>query len=427
MGAMTSPGTPVKQTSYGWIKNVEPWYLAYALLGVTMAGLAPILLPLAATRTGGAAHAGLVMAALSFGGLTAPLWGMLADRFRLHRLLLSGGMLITAFGLAVFPFSGSPAAWIWLAFLQGSGAAAAATVANLFVVEVHPRDEWDERIGWLQTFYGAGQVAGLVLAGIMSGIDIHAGLLAGAGLTALAVLPGWLTTKTPALPQVERPVLAHAAARHAEWAAGSPQRHFHYVHVHALKQSCSIVRSSFGLFLVVWFVSFGASSALFSLYPVVMQDAYGVPPDVSSPGFALAAALGLALYSPSGKWSERLGPARVLRAGLCMRAVAFLAMLGLGLFHFTGRGWFALLCVILIVLAWSLLSVSGTELTAQLSPVGEGEGMGIFNAVTAISGMAGAALGGLLAEQWGYVVASGIAAIGVVLGLVITVFMKSEK
>ena len=44
-----------------------------------MSGAAPLLLPLAVSRVGNAAYIGLVMAAMSFGGLTAPLWGRLAD------------------------------------------------------------------------------------------------------------------------------------------------------------------------------------------------------------------------------------------------------------------------------------------------------------------------------------------------------------
>jgi hypothetical protein len=41
-----------------WRQWVEPWYLAYALLGATIAGLAPILLPLTVSRIGKAADVG---------------------------------------------------------------------------------------------------------------------------------------------------------------------------------------------------------------------------------------------------------------------------------------------------------------------------------------------------------------------------------
>jgi hypothetical protein len=128
-----------------WRRWIEPWYLAYALSGATTSGMLLILLPLAVSRTGGASHIGLVMAAFSLGGLTAPLWGSLADRYRLHRWMLFGGFLMTTIGLAAFPFTSNKSTYVGLAMLQSMGAAAAGTVANLFVVEGHPREEWDER------------------------------------------------------------------------------------------------------------------------------------------------------------------------------------------------------------------------------------------------------------------------------------------
>ena len=73
---------------------VEPWRLAYALLGATTSGMVPILLPLMLSCTSGATHTGLVMAAFNLGGLTAPLLGSLAGRHCLHRWMLSGGLLI---------------------------------------------------------------------------------------------------------------------------------------------------------------------------------------------------------------------------------------------------------------------------------------------------------------------------------------------
>jgi len=154
------------------------------------------------------------MAAVSLGGLSGPLWGGLADRYRLHRWLLAGGLLVTALGLALLPFTSGVPAWAGLALLESIGTAAAATVANLFVVELHPQSEWDRRIGWLQTFYGGGQVAGLLAAGVLSSVGFRAGLLTAAGLVALAVVPGWLTTYTPPGPLRPRPC---PAAPRPQW------------------------------------------------------------------------------------------------------------------------------------------------------------------------------------------------------------------
>ncbi len=60
---------------------VEPWYLSYAILGYTMGGMFPILIPLLVLkRFSSACQVGLVMAAFNLGGLMAPIWGSIADR-----------------------------------------------------------------------------------------------------------------------------------------------------------------------------------------------------------------------------------------------------------------------------------------------------------------------------------------------------------
>jgi len=405
---------------------LEPWYLAYGLQGATVAGLAPILLPLAVSVEGSAAHVGLVMAAFNLGGLLAPLWGGLADRFRLHRWLLLGGLLATAAGLAAFSFVGHIATWVGLALLAGIGAAATATVASLFIVEVHPKREWDERIGWLQTSYGAGQVAGLLLAGAASQAYLQPGLLTAAGLSALAALVGMVTTDTPPESERPKPVLLNPS-QIGEWAVNAPQRLFHHATGRAIDLMGEALRSPFGLFMLAWLLAFGGSAAVFSLYPVMMRELFGINSGVSSSTFALAAGLGILLYSPSGAWSDRIGPMRVLQAGLGLRLLAVLAMLGLGLSQLAVAGWLALFTFALVVLSWSLLTVAGTALAAQLSPVSQGEAMGIFNAMTAGAGVIGSALGGWAASTWGYAAAPAVALGGVGLGLALSAVVGSGR
>lgn len=419
---MTAPATHIDRhaKSLSWRQEIEPWYLAYGLQGVTVAGIAPILLPLWVSRDGSATSVGLVMAAFSLGGLTAPLWGWLADRNRLHRLLLVGGLLTTSLGMAAFPFTNTLIMWLALALLQGVGAASAATVANLFVVEAHPRAEWDERIGWLQTFYGGGQVAGLLLAGIISRTDLRAGLLTATGMTGAAFLVGWFTSRTPSGPRTPKPVLLRPA-RNTESALGSPQHLFHHLTIESWRQLGPAVLSPFGFFLILWFLSFAGSLSFFSLYPVLMEHAYGVSPRLSSIGFAVAAGLGLVLYTPAGRWAERIGAMRVLRYGLGVRVLAFFGLWVLGFFTLVAQSWLALLGFAFVVLSWSLLTVSATTLTAQLSPVGEGAGMGFFSALTALAGVIGAVIGGFVAGRWSYHAVSIVGLLGVSLGLLLSV------
>jgi DHA1 family tetracycline resistance protein-like MFS transporter len=409
------------------MKWVEGWYISYALLGLAAAGLMPILLPLLVGRTSGASGIGFVMAAFSLGGLTSPVWGGLADRFRLHQWLLRGGLICTAAGAAGFPFAPLLSGRIGLALLSGVGLAAASTVANLFIVEVHPQAEWDVRIGWLQTFYGGGQVAGLLLAGMIGAYAPEKGLWIAGGITLVAIPPAVFGMRRPsAVPNVPRPVLRHPA-HHAEWPVGSPQHLYHHPNLAALRRLVASFGTSFSLFLIAWLFSFAGSAAFFSFYPVLMQAEYGVSPGRSSAAYALAATLGLILYAPAGKWSASKGPLLILRGALGLRIAAFIAVTVLAFAQVPARGWLAILSFLVVVLAWSLLSVSSTALIAYLSPENEGEGMGIFNAVTAFSGVIGAALGGWAASLWGYGAIPVMGIVGVALGFLMIISKRFDS
>lgn len=402
-----------------WKMWIEPWYISYALLGISVAGILPILIPLAVIERGSIADVGLVVAALNLGGLAAPWWGTLADRYRLHRLLLASGFITTATAIALFPFQSALSIKIILALILGTGAAAAATVANLFIVEGHPKEEWEKRIGWLQTFYGTGQVAGLLLAGFLSRMEVHQSLLITSGLTAVAFFPGWFKTKTPPRIFEQRPILTHPP-RHIELHFGSLQRFYHHLNIIAVQRLFHSFFSPFGLFLAAWLISFSGVAAYFSLFPVLMKQAYGVDPVISSSGFAVSAAIGLTLYAPAGNWSNKFGSLRIIQTALAIRLIAFAGFIFMNLTYSDGIGSFALLNLLFVVLAWSLLSVSGTALTAEYSKSNEGEGIGIFNATTAIGGVIGAVLGGWVASRYGFQKVPMLALIGVIVGLLIT-------
>jgi MFS family permease len=67
---------------------------------------------------------------------------------------------------------------------------------------------------------------------------------------------------------------------------------------------------------------------------------------------------------------------------------------------------------ILVVLAWPVLSVSGTGLAASLTPIGEGAAMGLLAATSAMATLLGTVLAGPLVRAIGYRVASPIALAG---------------
>ncbi len=104
-----------------WLEWIEPWYLVYALMGVVVAGLVPVLIPLIVNKIRECRAGGPGGGGPQPGRITSPLWGGLADRYRAHRILLAGGMLFASLGLAAFAFTSQPPIWILLAIITGLG------------------------------------------------------------------------------------------------------------------------------------------------------------------------------------------------------------------------------------------------------------------------------------------------------------------
>lgn len=373
----------------------EGWFSAFALYAAIVTGLLPILLPLELTEHGDAADIGLVMAALVLGGLSAPAFGRLADRFGLHRELLAGGMLAIAGLLLVFARLHAIWAHALTALLIGAAGGACATVANLFIVEVHPETEWERRIGWLQTFYGLGWVVGLLAASAITAIDRASGLyLAAAVMAAAAGLAWWRTRPIPG-GVARRPAL-RLASRAGDHVQGDPARHHHMLTIRRRRLPRLSPRRPFGRFLLSWALMFVGAGAVFSVFPLFMQDLFGLSPSRSSLVYAVAAFVAIFLYGPAGKASDQRGPQVVYRVGLMARVAAMAALALMVVTQTTWESQAAALCAMSIVIAWPLLSVSGTSLVARHYEGEQGEGMGLFNASTAIAGALGSGLGGWL-------------------------------
>ncbi len=180
MGALSAPR-----------KYLCPWYIAYLLLGMVTAGVLPVLLPLTIEALSHRlATVAYVMGSYNLGFLTSPIWGTLAERLKVYRQLFVLSFLLTALAIAAVPMLHESWGWMASAFAIGAGAGGAATLATLLVVDFAPRAEWEPRIGWLQSFNAAGQVAGLLMAATFSSGHWTAGLWAAAAILAPAMLVG---------------------------------------------------------------------------------------------------------------------------------------------------------------------------------------------------------------------------------------------
>lgn len=428
----TAPNHPVVPTQevHRWI---EPWYVAYAILGALASGTAVILIPVAVTANGGSAmQIGAAIAALNFGVLFAPFWGWISDRSRAYRSVFFSGFLLIALGFLGFAFMKGTGVWFASSFLIGFGTGASNTVASLFIVEFTPAAEWSQRISWLQTFNAIGCVLGVAGAGLLRP---QLGMLASAFLVVPALIVGGIGLPVPGGPfhmptlEVERTQLARLMRR-VEPLTSSIISHLHRLHLRDLKALRAAFMTGFSVFLASWFLFSLGVSAFFSLYPVLMLKSFGMAVAKSSLLMSAATALSIPLYNIAGRLATRRGPAPVLNIGIAVRMIA---LAGLGLLGFFRLPFSPVLAVVVFYGAfqgiWPLLSVASNDMSAALAPFSEGTAMGLFNAAAAVASASGAIIGGAIAERFGYPSSSllGAAIIAIALVLALRLGMGSRS
>lgn len=390
----------------------RPWYFAYLLLGIVTAGLVPVLLPLMMMAVSHKlSTVAYVMGVYDLGLLTSPLWGMWAERHRLYRSLFLAGFLLGLVAVAVFPFLRSLTGWMVAAFVLGAGSSGAATIASLLIVDFEPSTEWEPHIGMLQSFNGTGQVIGLLLAGAFSRGSFSAGLwLAAALLLPALVFARWgLPAASRSRPTRDGGTHPHRVLDIRALAAfpriNLPSDlgvHFHALNISGLHRLPTAVGTPFGRFLLSWFVLALGVAGFFTYFPLMLAHSYGLNSHFSSLIYAVVAAAGIALFVLASRWSARLGSGRVYQFGLVLRLIGFALLMLPFIFPLGHRIVFAAVGFGLIVIAWPILSVSGTDLAARLAPFSEGAAMGLFNAALALATVIGAFASGPLMAAFGY-------------------------
>jgi MFS family permease len=148
---------------------------------------------------------------------------------------------------------------------------------------------------------------------------------------------------------------------------------------------------------------------------VLFQHAFGVAPQTSAIAFAVIVFVSLPLFIVAGRTRQRRGPAAAM-AGTFAARTALLAILA----GFAAVGHIPAVLPLAafggVLFGWSFLSVAAPGLTGQLVPNAEGDAQGALNACS-LAGLAGAVIGGLAADLWGYPAALGIGAGATLLGL----------
>lgn len=378
-------------------RAVEPWYGAYLLLGVVGAGLLPIAVPVLVEGRSGLRAAGAVVAALVAGQWAAPLWGRLADRGRLHRGALVGGLLAGAGALAVLAAARPTGLAVAAALVAGVALAAPAAAASLLVVERHPPDGWDLRLRLLQSLYAVGGVAGLLGAGLLastSGVALQVG--AGALLAAAAVglaAPRALGARASVGGRRRRARLPSPPGSPGEWARADPGRHVPHLR-HARPRPRPSVRVAERRHLASWGLASAGAGGVFALYPLLLRDGFGIPVVTAAAVLAAAALVAVVGRPATARAVAGAGAGRALRWALVLRALVVLALAaapGLGV-----PDPAVLALVAIAAVCWAVQCPAGAAVIAALE-AGGGRGPGTADAVATLGSVVGALAAGVVA------------------------------
>jgi predicted MFS family arabinose efflux permease len=382
------------------LRWLEPWAAPYVLVNGVAAGITPLLLSLA-TAHAGAGRVGIVLGAYNAGAVAAPLAGASADRWRLHRLLAVGCALALALALWGFPLAAGMSQ-VALAILAGASTAGMLTVADLLIVERAPADEWSRRLSALDTVLSIGQAGALVLAGVLTALDVRSGLWVDALFPAAAAPLAALFVRSP-MRQV--PEAAHvrpaALGRGGAYGPAGASRGHQRATVRGLRHGLRIAGGAFGWLMLAWIPAYGAGIVVYAFYPVLFKQVFHVAPMLSSLAYALILIATLPLYAAAGRWAQQRGPHLVLLGGLLLQLAALGGLAALTLYSPAPAGA-AMAAFGALAWSWPFLIVAAPGLAGLLVPQAEGAAQGMLNACSGLAGLIGAVGGGALAARWGY-------------------------
>lgn len=382
---------------------LEPWFAAYALVGLLVNGMVPIMIPLT-TESKGPTVVAAVISSFFAGQLTAPLIGRFADRTGSQRIVFLGAFPAMSLAAIGFGLADGTIGWVVAALAAGVSAGAAQTLGSVFIVEGHPESEWDERIGWFRFTFGLGQVAGLAIGAAFAGGDLSRGWYLAGVIIMVGVVVGRLR-----LPHLHRAAPDATSTTHG---AGS---------ANGSSGLSSELHGPFGTFLLSWLLAMIAVQTILNVMPLVMRDAFGVAPSRTAAWYLVGSAIGACLYPFGGMLADRHNAGWVLRRGMVITLVAFVAMTLGWLIDPSFKDVIGLTALVVVAIGYPLDYLGATMLAAELTLDGEGSAMGLFNSAVAAGAIVGAVIPSFAARAFGYgplpLIASGVLACALVVGL----------
>lgn len=399
----------------------QVWYIGYSAQGGVSLGLAPIFLPIVVASYTGASEAGLIIAIFYFAQMLAPFWGWLSDRLNCHRGVFIASYVLVGLGVGLFPLIPDMSYWFVMSFILGLGIGASNTLAEMYIIEFQPKSEWDDRIGWLQMFFGVGQAAGLYLAFFLAH-DANMGLYVAGILMIPSLIVGLIQ-----LPHVGK----RQPVKRSEQDTGplssrtlaALSRHMHNIQ-YFFKNFPQALHSLFALYLTAWLAIMFGNWLIYNLYPLLMNSVFHMNASSSSLYFAIGSTFAVPACPISGWLANKIGEGLVMILGILMSLVASLGMFLLACYPVPADIYLVPITFMFLPVAWSPLIIVGTAMVTKLTNLTEGESIGVFTAATAMASLVAALAAGFLADNLGFIYVLLLSSCFTVLSLILIIILR---
>ncbi|MGA7146900.1 MAG: MFS transporter [Microbacterium sp.] len=392
----------------------ELWMVSNFAAGAGIGAFVTLLVaPYVTGATGSAADAGIVVSVISIAAVLGPVFGGLADRYRAHRLVLSGGVLAMAMAFAMFAISsGDNQLYALDAIVLGAAIAAQQAVAPAFVVAAGlPKPLEARRLTALSLLFPTGQVVGAALLAFA----------ASAGWTYPDQF--WLASAFTAVAGLITVFTSRAAA--ARISAGDRS-------VGQQKSSKAGLRgvfaSVFGVYLLVLVLTSVTSNGINNQIANILPNVYGMSTATTSAMVSLAGLINIPLFFAAGALMTRTTSTKVFFLGVLLRSGGALLLALLGLISGSP---------LLLVAASVQLLYQGTPFVRLAQPavavkfatIAPTEATGWVIGASAIGSFIGSLLGGYLGEELGFNAINWMGAIagGIAIVLIATVLLRRDR
>ncbi len=387
----------------GW--GLEWWYNAHFTFGVIQNVFIPILIPVFVLETtGSVGAAGIMLAIIGLGGLTAPVIGGLADKYQAHRWAQLAALLAYAVGGLLFAYADGKMTLYYVASgFFGMGSATLLMLNPAFIVAAgFSQNNEAKRLARLnQTLIFGQLVAGLGLAALTSaGLSYKYRFLMITGLALISLVLTAATNKKAA----QRIIAEVPESDDAKSGVGDLKR---------------ILLSVFGLFLLAVMFSVFASSSLSGQFPTYMQQVFSIDPSISSITLSVSSLVTLITLGMVGRWMAQRGPASVWLTGMLVFMATGAAFIALSAGFDDIWPYLPLGIYVIYLQAFAWLDMVQPALAARASSAGAATTQGYLLFVVASSYALVSILSAGAADTFGFASLAGIVLGGAVLAFIV--------